>query len=72
MAELATRFTRRVWAAPKGGDLGEITEGMPALDEVRMKQIMRASDSVLIGPNGPGVISPGAKAKVEALVERTR
>jgi succinyl-CoA synthetase alpha subunit len=41
-----------------------ITEGIPALDEVRMKQAVRASDSVLIGPNGPGVISPGAKAKV--------
>ena len=41
-----------------------ITEGIPALDEVRMKQAVRASDSVLIGPNGPGVISPGAHAKV--------
>ena len=41
-----------------------ITEGIPALDEVRMKQAVRASDSVLIGPNGPGVISPGAKAKI--------
>ena len=41
-----------------------ITEGIPALDEVRMKQAVLASDSVLIGPNGPGVISPGEKAKI--------
>jgi succinyl-CoA synthetase alpha subunit len=41
-----------------------ITEGIPALDEVRMKQVVRDSGSVLIGPNGPGVISPGGKAKV--------
>jgi len=41
-----------------------ITEGIPALDEVRVKQALAASDSVLIGPNCPGVISPGPKAKV--------
>ena len=41
-----------------------ITEGIAALDEVRVKQAVRASSSRLIGPNGPGVISPGDKAKV--------
>jgi len=34
-----------------------ITEGVPALDMVRVYEIVRRSDSVLIGPNCPGVIT---------------
>jgi succinyl-CoA synthetase alpha subunit len=41
-----------------------ITEGIPALDETRVKRRIRASGAVLVGPNCPGVISPGEKAKV--------
>ncbi len=41
-----------------------ITEGIPALDEVRMKEAVRSTDSQLIGPNGPGIISPGEKCKI--------
>lgn len=35
-----------------------ITEGIPALDMVRVYQKVRASRSVLVGPNCPGVITP--------------
>jgi len=41
-----------------------ITEGIPALDEARMKRIVTAAGVRMIGPNCPGVISPGAKCKV--------
>jgi succinyl-CoA synthetase alpha subunit len=40
-----------------------ITEGIPILDMVRVARILPGSGSRLIGPNCPGVISPG-KAKV--------
>ncbi|HEY4313552.1 MAG TPA: succinate--CoA ligase subunit alpha [Pirellulales bacterium] len=36
-----------------------ITEGVPVLDMVRVYEIVRRSNSVLIGPNCPGVITPG-------------
>jgi succinyl-CoA synthetase alpha subunit len=36
-----------------------ITEGIPVLDMVRTKEIVRRSSSRLIGPNTPGVIAPG-------------
>ncbi|NIL97465.1 MAG: succinate--CoA ligase subunit alpha [Planctomycetales bacterium] len=36
-----------------------ITEGVPVLDMVRVYQVVKASDSVLIGPNCPGLITPG-------------
>jgi succinyl-CoA synthetase alpha subunit len=36
-----------------------ITEGVPVLDMVRVYEKVRASDSVLIGPNCPGIITPG-------------
>ena len=35
-----------------------ITEGVPALDMVRVFETVKDSDSVLIGPNCPGVITP--------------
>lgn len=39
--------------------IAAITEGVPILDMVRVYEKVRASDSVLIGPNCPGLITPG-------------
>jgi len=36
-----------------------ITEGVPALDEARMKRAVTAAGLRMIGPNCPGVITPG-------------
>ncbi|MBU5613821.1 succinate--CoA ligase subunit alpha [Geomonas azotofigens] len=36
-----------------------ITEGIPVLDMVKVKQFMRGKNTRLIGPNCPGVITPG-------------
>jgi succinyl-CoA synthetase alpha subunit len=40
-----------------------ITEGIPALDMVKVASFLKDKQSVLIGPNCPGIISPG-KTKV--------
>lgn len=40
-----------------------ITEGIPAKDEVLVRQALKGSSVRLIGPNCPGIISPG-KAKL--------
>ncbi|MFA7248537.1 MAG: succinate--CoA ligase subunit alpha [Dehalococcoidia bacterium] len=40
-----------------------ITEGVPVLDMVRVKRVMKGSRSRLIGPNCPGVISVAEKAR---------
>jgi succinyl-CoA synthetase alpha subunit len=37
-----------------------ITEGIPVLDMMKVKRTLEGSNSRLIGPNCPGVITPGA------------
>ena len=37
-----------------------ITEGIPVLDMLRVKAVLRETGALLIGPNCPGIITPGA------------
>ncbi len=41
-----------------------ITEGIPVLDMVTVKRALLGSGTTLIGPNCPGVITPGTKTRV--------
>ena len=50
----------RLEAADAGVDLVVcITEGIPVLDMVRVKAVLENYDCLLIGPNCPGIITPG-------------
>jgi succinyl-CoA synthetase alpha subunit len=41
-----------------------ITEGIPVLDMVKVKRALAGTDVKLIGPNCPGIITPGANCKI--------
>ena len=36
-----------------------LTDGIPTLDMIAVKEYMKAKKTLLIGPNTPGIISPG-------------
>ena len=42
------------------GVIACITEGIPVLDMLHVKEALRGEDVALIGPNCPGIITPGA------------
>jgi succinyl-CoA synthetase alpha subunit len=41
-----------------------ITEGIPVVDMIRAKRYLAGKNVRLVGPNCPGVITPGAKCKI--------
>ncbi|NMB72314.1 MAG: succinate--CoA ligase subunit alpha [Bacteroidales bacterium] len=70
-ADVSVLFVPPAWAADsimEAADAGisvivAITEGIPVADMVRVKAFLQSRHSRLIGPNCPGIISPG-EAKV--------
>ncbi|MEM3615314.1 MAG: succinate--CoA ligase subunit alpha [Candidatus Methanomethylicia archaeon] len=47
-----------------------ITEGLPIHDEIRLINYARLKNVIILGPNCPGVISPGEMVKVGIMPER--
>ncbi len=43
-----------------------LTEGIPTLDMITVKEYMKGKRAILIGPNTPGIISPG-KSKIGVM-----
>lgn len=41
-----------------------ITEGIPVIDSVEVVRYLRDKDGTVIGPNCPGIITPGARCKM--------
>ena len=41
-----------------------ITEGIPVMDTVRVVRYLKGKSATVIGPNSPGIISPGEKCKM--------
>ena len=41
-----------------------ITEGIPVMDTIKIKRFIRNKSVTLIGPNCPGMITPGANVKI--------
>src|SRR5713226_9965563 len=41
-----------------------ITEGIPVMDMVQVRRALQGSGTQLIGPNCPGLITPGAQCRV--------
>ncbi len=48
-----------------------ITEGIPLHDEIKMIRYARSKGVTVVGPNCPGAISPGERAKVGIMPERS-
>jgi len=48
-----------------------ITEGIPVHDEIKMITYARSKGTLVVGPNCPGVISPGEMVKVGIMPERS-
>ncbi len=48
-----------------------ITEGIPVHDEIKMISYARSKGVIVVGPNCPGVISPGERVKVGIMPERS-
>ncbi|MDT7888432.1 MAG: succinate--CoA ligase subunit alpha [Desulfurococcales archaeon] len=48
-----------------------ITEGIPVHEGIRMISYARSKGAIVVGPNCPGVISPGERVKVGIMPERS-
>jgi succinyl-CoA synthetase alpha subunit len=51
-------------AAAGIGLIVAITEHVPVQDMLRVRNALRGSDSVLVGPNCPGVLDPGLRVRI--------